>query len=93
MLVNFYGLTILTDPVLGKRAGADTWVGTIGAKRLMAKPTHWRKQPRGRCRGHQHLPVSHPFRGGLAAGHAHATRAGEGKGNRKDGGEIIERVH
>ncbi len=36
VLVNFYGLTILTDPVLGKRAGADTWVGTIGAKRLIA---------------------------------------------------------
>jgi L-ascorbate metabolism protein UlaG (beta-lactamase superfamily) len=36
VLMNFYGLTILTDPVLGKRVGADTWVGTIGAKRLIA---------------------------------------------------------
>jgi len=36
VLVNFYGLTILTDPVLGKRVGADTWVGTVGAKRLIA---------------------------------------------------------
>lgn len=36
VLLNFYGLTILTDPVLGKRVGADTVLGTIGAKRLVA---------------------------------------------------------
>jgi len=36
VLLNFYGLTILTDPVLCKRVGADTCVGTIGAKRLVA---------------------------------------------------------
>jgi L-ascorbate metabolism protein UlaG (beta-lactamase superfamily) len=36
VLLNFYGLTILTDPVLGKRVGADTPMGTIGAKRLIA---------------------------------------------------------
>ena len=36
VLLNFYGLTILTDPVLGKRVGADTLIGTIGAKRLVA---------------------------------------------------------
>jgi L-ascorbate metabolism protein UlaG (beta-lactamase superfamily) len=36
VLVNFYGLTILTDPVLRKRVGADTVLGTIGAKRLVA---------------------------------------------------------
>ena len=36
VLLNFYGLTILTDPVLGKRVGADTPMGTIGAKRLVA---------------------------------------------------------
>jgi hypothetical protein len=36
VLVNFYGLTILTDPVLRKRVGADTLLGTIGAKRLVA---------------------------------------------------------
>jgi len=36
VLLNFYGLTILTDPVLGKRVGADTMLGTIGAKRLVA---------------------------------------------------------
>jgi L-ascorbate metabolism protein UlaG (beta-lactamase superfamily) len=36
VLLNFYGVTILTDPVLYKRIGADTPVGTIGAKRLIA---------------------------------------------------------
>jgi L-ascorbate metabolism protein UlaG (beta-lactamase superfamily) len=36
VLINFFGLTILTDPVLGKRAGADTMLGNIGPKRLIA---------------------------------------------------------
>ena len=36
VLLNFYGVTILTDPVLRKRVGADTLLGTIGAKRLIA---------------------------------------------------------
>lgn len=36
VLINFYGMMVLTDPVLGKRVGADTMVGTIGAKRLVA---------------------------------------------------------
>ena len=36
VLINFYGLSILTDPVLGRRVGADTFLGTIGAKRLVA---------------------------------------------------------
>jgi L-ascorbate metabolism protein UlaG (beta-lactamase superfamily) len=36
VLVNFYGVTILTDPVLLKRVGADTCVGTVGMKRLVA---------------------------------------------------------
>lgn len=36
VLVNFYGVTILTDPVLFRRVGADTCIGTIGAKRLVA---------------------------------------------------------
>jgi len=36
VLLNFYGLTILTDPVLFRRVGADTCIGTIGAKRLVA---------------------------------------------------------
>lgn len=36
VLLNFYGLNILTDPVLFKRIGADALVGTIGPKRLIA---------------------------------------------------------
>lgn len=36
VLINFYGLTILTDPALGRRVGADTCVGNIGPKRLVA---------------------------------------------------------
>lgn len=36
VLINFEGLTILTDPVLYNRIGADTICGTIGPKRLIA---------------------------------------------------------
>jgi L-ascorbate metabolism protein UlaG (beta-lactamase superfamily) len=36
VLLNFYGLTILTDPALCKRVGANTCLGTVGAKRLVA---------------------------------------------------------
>jgi L-ascorbate metabolism protein UlaG (beta-lactamase superfamily) len=36
VLLNFYGVNILTDPVLCKRVGADTFMGTVGAKRLVA---------------------------------------------------------
>jgi len=36
VLVNFYGLTILTDPVLMHRIGAGVGVGTVGPKRLIA---------------------------------------------------------
>jgi L-ascorbate metabolism protein UlaG (beta-lactamase superfamily) len=36
VLLNFYGLTILTDPVLRNRVGANTCLGTVGAKRFIA---------------------------------------------------------
>jgi L-ascorbate metabolism protein UlaG (beta-lactamase superfamily) len=36
VLMNFYGLTILTDPALFNRIGADTLWGTVGPKRLIA---------------------------------------------------------
>lgn len=36
VLLNFYGVTILTDPALLRRVGANTGLGTIGAKRLVA---------------------------------------------------------
>ncbi|MBC8097576.1 MAG: MBL fold metallo-hydrolase [Akkermansiaceae bacterium] len=35
VLINFHGVTILTDPVLFNRIGADTPFGTIGPKRLI----------------------------------------------------------
>jgi L-ascorbate metabolism protein UlaG (beta-lactamase superfamily) len=38
VLVGFYGFNILTDPVLFRRVGADTCLGTIGPKRLVAPP-------------------------------------------------------
>src|SRR3954465_35414 len=37
VLLNFFGLTILTDPVLGKRIGADTCVGA-GAPNPWVEP-------------------------------------------------------
>jgi L-ascorbate metabolism protein UlaG (beta-lactamase superfamily) len=36
VLVNFYGVTILTDPVLMQRIGANFGFGTMGPKRLIA---------------------------------------------------------
>jgi L-ascorbate metabolism protein UlaG (beta-lactamase superfamily) len=36
VLLNFYGLNVLTDPVLFNRIGADALVGTIGPKRYIA---------------------------------------------------------
>jgi L-ascorbate metabolism protein UlaG (beta-lactamase superfamily) len=36
VLINFYGLNILTDPALGRRIGATTSLGTVGPKRLVA---------------------------------------------------------
>ena len=36
VLLNFYGVTILTDPVLMQHIGADIGVGTVGPKRLVA---------------------------------------------------------
>ncbi|MGN6556109.1 MAG: MBL fold metallo-hydrolase [Verrucomicrobiota bacterium] len=35
VLLNFYGFTILTDPALFSRIGADTIFGTVGPKRLV----------------------------------------------------------
>jgi L-ascorbate metabolism protein UlaG (beta-lactamase superfamily) len=34
VLINFYGVRILTDPVLFSRVGIDAWIGTIGLRRL-----------------------------------------------------------
>jgi L-ascorbate metabolism protein UlaG (beta-lactamase superfamily) len=36
VLLNIFGLTILTDPVLLRRIGADLRVGTLGPKRLVS---------------------------------------------------------
>lgn len=36
MLISFYGLRILTDPVLGKRVGISLGLGTLGPKRYIA---------------------------------------------------------
>lgn len=36
VLVGFYGVNILTDPALFRRIGADTPLGTLGPKRLIA---------------------------------------------------------
>lgn len=36
VLINFYGVHILTDPVLGNRCGVSAGLGTIGPKRYIA---------------------------------------------------------
>ena len=38
VLLNVFGLTVLTDPVLFRRIGPDLRVGTCGPKRLVASP-------------------------------------------------------
>jgi L-ascorbate metabolism protein UlaG (beta-lactamase superfamily) len=45
VLINFFGMTILTDPVLEKRVGADTPLGNIGPKRLIAPALNIRELP------------------------------------------------
>jgi L-ascorbate metabolism protein UlaG (beta-lactamase superfamily) len=45
VLINFYGLNILTDPVLYRRIGADTCFGTVGPKRLIAPALTPRQLP------------------------------------------------
>ena len=46
VLINFYGVNILTDPLLVNHAGADVLVGTIGPKRLVAPALTARQLPR-----------------------------------------------
>jgi L-ascorbate metabolism protein UlaG (beta-lactamase superfamily) len=45
VLVNFFGLRILTDPTLEARVGADIGVGTVGPKRLVASPLSFEELP------------------------------------------------
>lgn len=46
VLINFYGLNILTDPVLHSRCGADIGVGIVGPKRRVAPALTTRELPR-----------------------------------------------
>jgi L-ascorbate metabolism protein UlaG (beta-lactamase superfamily) len=45
VLINFYGLRILTDPVLKNRVGFSTGLGTIGLKRLVAPALSLKELP------------------------------------------------
>src|SRR5262245_12103804 len=36
VLINFYGVRVLTDPALFPKIGVDAWVTTIGVTRLMS---------------------------------------------------------
>jgi L-ascorbate metabolism protein UlaG (beta-lactamase superfamily) len=45
VLINFYGVTILTDPALFKRIGADLRFGTIGPRRFVAPALTPRQLP------------------------------------------------
>jgi L-ascorbate metabolism protein UlaG (beta-lactamase superfamily) len=81
VLINFFGLTILTDPVLGKRAGAETFLGNIGAKRLIAPALSPRQLPKIDLvlLSHAHMdhldPISlRALPGKPSAVTAHATR-------------------
>jgi len=45
VLINFYGLRILTDPVLGNRCGVDLPLGTAGPKRFIAPALRFEQLP------------------------------------------------
>src|SRR5438477_8544405 len=45
VLLNFYGVTILTDPVLFRRVGANLRIGTVGPKRLIDPALTTRQLP------------------------------------------------
>lgn len=45
VLINFFGVRILTDPVLGSRVGISTGLGTIGLKRLVAPALSFKELP------------------------------------------------
>jgi L-ascorbate metabolism protein UlaG (beta-lactamase superfamily) len=45
VLINFFGLNILTDPTMGARVGADIGVATVGPKRLVASPLSFEELP------------------------------------------------
>lgn len=45
VLINFYGIHILTDPVLGSRIGVSLGLGTIGPKRFVAPALRARELP------------------------------------------------
>jgi len=57
VLINFYGVRVLTDPVLFPRIGIDAWVTTIGPLRLTYARCHHRSCQRSTscwC----HTPIS-----------------------------------
>jgi L-ascorbate metabolism protein UlaG (beta-lactamase superfamily) len=45
VLISFYGLRILTDPVFGSRVGIRVGVGTIGLKRYIQPALTWNELP------------------------------------------------
>ena len=45
VLINFYGLNILTDPALSPRIGPDLQVGVLGPKRFIAPPLKIKELP------------------------------------------------
>jgi L-ascorbate metabolism protein UlaG (beta-lactamase superfamily) len=45
VLINFYGIHILTDPTLGKRVGVSLGLATAGPKRYVAPPLKWKELP------------------------------------------------
>jgi L-ascorbate metabolism protein UlaG (beta-lactamase superfamily) len=46
VLINFYGIHILTDPVLKNRVGISAGIGTLGPKRYVAPALSLRELPR-----------------------------------------------
>ena len=45
VLLNFYGIRILTDPALGRRVGISLGLGTVGPKRFIAPALDFRELP------------------------------------------------
>src|SRR5436190_21895251 len=45
VLINFYGIHILTDPALGDRIGVSLGLGTVGPKRFIAPALRFKELP------------------------------------------------
>ena len=79
-LINFYGLRILTDPVLFNRIGVDLGIGSLGPQRLVQLRPHGRCPARDRS-GARVSRALRPSRHAVARRDARPAGGGNGRGH------------